>query len=246
MIMATKKTGSDIQLAEPEASYLALLSDSDGKSLTELLNANFGPSGGVQPGDLDRVKVPGAGGTTWTVQTLEGEAQKEEIEGIIIAHSDPRAYYLTSFDESGGEDPPACKSSDGLMGTTLEGTERPCRGCKFDKWGSGKGGTGKACKQRKALLVLEPGALLPLVISAPTGSLKDISSYMTRLTKASLTHSMVVTRLKLEATKNAKNIKYSQVKPSVARRLSIEECAAVDQYRAAFLPSFEAAVDRED
>jgi len=223
----------------------AIIGQLEGQSLTELLEENFGPSGGVQPQDLDRISVPTGGAKMWTVETVEGEESVKTIEGVIITHADRRAYYSTAYD--GSNNPPDCSSDDGMIGTTVEGDTRLCKGCPFDQWGSKDGGRGKACSQRKNLLVLQGGELLPVVISVPPSSIADMRKYITRLTKAGLGVSSVVTRLGLVGAQNDGGIKYSKIDPVMVRRLEAEELAAVRSYKTALLPAFEQiGVDQQD
>ena len=130
--------------------------------------------------DLPRVTVPAQGNTVWTVPTTEGDKHYEEITGILIEYTSPRAYWSKPL-EPGNVVPPDCSSPDGIKGTGDPGGD--CVGCPFDVFGTalGEGQHGKACKEKRMIFVLQPDRTLPLVVQAPSTSLRSIREYVVGL-----------------------------------------------------------------
>lgn len=204
--------------------------------LPEIIKENIG-SGGVSEFDLPRVKIPTGGGTAWEVPALEGTDAAKQLEGIVVAWSDPRAYWDKNFDESGGGTPPDCSSPDSDIGNGLYGPGSEvnptgeCIKCPMSQWGSDpRGGNGQACKQMRLVLVLQPESLLPLAIFLPPTSVKAMKNYFLSLTAKALSYYGVITRLELEQTKSETGITYSKVKPSFAGRVDAQQLDAVRAY----------------
>jgi len=217
------------------------LSKSDGKfSMTEVLKSNF-PKG-VTPGDLDRIKVPAGGATSWEITTLKGEESVKAIEGIILIADDNRVLYKSAY--TGENDPPDCFSPDGEIGFGDPGG--PCATCPLSQWGSAENGRGQACNLRKLMLILRPDSLLPVIISAPTGSVKPITDYMKRITSAGLPHYAVVSSLGLSKKKSGEGITYAAIEPVFVRELADEEIEKVLEYRHQVVPAFEQAAKEPD
>ena len=130
--------------------------------------------------DLPRVTVPAQGNTVWTVPTTEGDKHYEEITGILIEYTSPRAYWSKPL-EPGNVVPPDCSSPDGIKGIGDPGGD--CVGCPFDVFGTalGEGQHGKACKEKRMIFVLQPDRTLPLVVQAPSTSLRSIREYVVGL-----------------------------------------------------------------
>ncbi len=184
----------------------------DVQNLKEIIAEAAGP-GGLSPNDLDRVKVPTGGATSWQVPDLEGEVSCKELTGIILYHQDVRAYWRVSYDEGGGDTPPDCASMDGLTGHGDPGGR--CSTCPLSQWGSASKGKGQACKQLKLLYLLQPEAVLPIVVSLPPTSVKTVKQYLLRLASRAKKPQSIVTVLTLEKTKNAEGIPYSMAKPAM-------------------------------
>ena len=73
------------------------------------------------------------------------------------------------------------------------------------------------------MFLLREGELFPLILSLPTGSMREFSRYIKRLLSKGKKSNMVVTRFSLKkATKNS-GIAYSQAQFSIDRPLTTEE-----------------------
>lgn len=192
--------------------------------------------------DLDRVKVPGSGGLSWEVPTLEGDIATKEIEGVIIQRATRRAYWPYPMEERPDDDDgrPVCQSNDGEVGIGDPGGD--CSLCPFNEFGTDiKGGPGKACKETRQLFVLTKNDILPLVLVVPPGSLANVKAYFIRLLRAQLSPQDVVTSISLERAKNGNNVAFSKVTFKAGERLTPEASQRVREYTAAMAPAMEHA-----
>jgi hypothetical protein len=169
---------------------------------------------------FDRTSVPSGGGTAWTVPSLSGDQSAQAIEGVIaVMQGRQRAWWRQGLDEGGGSLPPSCSSTNGIVGmgdNTLDGTSdastHECAKCSWSAYGSArKGGAGKDCKEFARLFLFRPSSRMPLVVTVPPTSLKEIQRYAMRLLDAGFQTHEVVTRLKLVTEKNSGGIRYSKI-----------------------------------
>lgn len=179
----------------------------------------------ISPFDLEQIKVPGGGSTSWQLST--GEEEKV-LEGIIVYHKLPRGRWEGSIEETGGGQPPVCVSEDSLTGVGDPGGD--CLTCPYAAFGSAEKGAGQACKQRRLLFLLREGNLLPAVISIPAMSLKASKQYMVSLVSRGIPLHAVMTKITLEKAQNSASITYARAKFTVGDRLSPEHAAQVEQY----------------
>ena len=219
--------------------FLVLSTDVD---IRAILRANIG-SGGVRAVDLDRVKMPTAGGGTWTVPTLEGDQQEKDLAGLIVGWQDVRAYWVEVFT---GSQPPDCASLDCMTGIGEPG--RACKTCPYAAFGSAKGGTGpgQACNEIRRLLILQEGAVLPMMLSLPPTSLKAVRKYFVRLASAQIPYYGAVARIGLEKTQSASGMPYSRATFTVARLLTPEEAGRTEGYVRSLAGALTAQVGAED
>lgn len=199
--------------------------------------------------DLDRVKVPSGGGTTWELPTLDGEKAVKEIEGVIIHRATRRAYWEYAMEDRPDDDDgrPQCSSSDGELGVGEPGGA--CATCPYNEFESDiKGGPGKACKEMRQLFVLTPDDILPLVVTIPPASLANVKAYLLRLLRAQLSPSDVVTKITLTKAENNNKIKFSKVTLERSANLEPDARLRVREYATMMAPAFEQAarVDREE
>ena len=177
-------------------------------------------------GGFERIKIPSAGSTVFEVP---GEDPNEpdavmEFSGVILFHHPLFAYYKDKY--TGGSNPPDCGSFDGVAGEGNPGGS--CAKCPHNLFGSGENGS-KACKNRRRIYVLREGEIFPLLLSLPTGSLKEFTRYIKRLLSKSKKSNAVVTRFSLKKATNSGGIAYSQAQFSVDRNLAAEEYALISQ-----------------
>lgn len=220
--------------------FAALAPQTEGFTIKEVMKVNF-PKG-ISHNNLQRVKVPSGGATSWEINTIEGEKSVKEIVGIIVATREIRAYYDKPYD--GGNEPPACYSPDGDHGSGDPGGN--CRTCPLSKWGSDANHRGQACQLRRMMLVLPEDNILPLVISAPPGSLKNVEDYFGGLSGQMLPHYAVVTSLGLDKDKNPDGIPFSRIAPKYIRKLRTDEIDSLKEYMTVVLPAFKTMSAVED
>jgi len=198
---------------------------------------------GFGPGDLERIKVPAGGATSWEI--LDDSAKHLDV--VIIAAQDIRMFYNKKF--SGGNEPPDCMSLDTITGAPGEDAPEEitgdCSTCPKAQWGSavnddGEITSGQACSMRKMMLIYRPEDSFPFVLSVPPSSLKNIQKYFGRLVSGhSVPYWGAVTRLTLEKQKSGGGITYSSVVPEFLRELREDEVIAAKQLRANFVPALE-------
>lgn len=200
--------------------------------LPELLRTNLG-NDDLSVFDLDRIKIPAGGGQAWAIPTIDGEETVKEFFGVIIYHKNSRAYWVDEF--TGQGNPPDCSSDNGEMGIGEPGGE--CLQCPFGRFGSDpKGGKGQACKQLKQLFVIQPGDLLPVVVTLPPTSIRPAKKFLTRLASKGMVSCSVLVKFALEKTRNAGGIEYSRVVLSVAEQLTAEQTERFLQINATLQP----------
>jgi len=175
---------------------------------------------------FDRVTIPTTGGTAFEVPgALPGETDTvKEFSGVILFHHPLFSYYRESY--TGGKNPPDCGSYDGITGVGDPGGS--CADCPLNQFGSGENG-GKACKNKRRIFVLREGETIPLVLTLPTGSMKEFGVYIKRLLGKGRKSCSVVTRFSLKKATNVGGIAYSQAQFKHDRPLTEAELTAVSQ-----------------
>lgn len=207
--------------------------------LKEVLQENLGGEA-ISAFELDRVKVPSGGGTTWEVPTLEGVEDAKAIEGVVIYFKNQNAYWKEKYD--GQNNPPNCVSNDGMVGIGTPGGD--CAVCPLNAFGSE--GKGKACKNMRPLFVLREGDVLPLVLTLPPTSLKDARKYFLRLASKGIPYYGVITEITLDKDKNENGITYSKAKLSLKGRLDPDTVKKLKAFQDSLKPALDAVkVDRE-
>jgi len=173
---------------------------------------------------FERIKMP-SGGTT--LFKMPGDDTDEpsfvkEFSAVILYHHPIRAYFKTKF--TGATNPPDCGSLDAVKGYGEPGGD--CRNCIYNDFNTGENGA-KACKERQRLYLLREGEIFPMLLSLPTGSLKDFSRYLMRLLTRGIKSSEVVTKFSLMTATNKGGIVYAKAKFYMERPLTSEELPLV-------------------
>ena len=181
--------------------------------------------------NLPRVTVPPQGITLWTIPGTEGDEHHDELTGILVEYTTPRAYWDKPM-EPGNSTPPSCSSHDGLKGVGDPGGV--CHLCPFDKYGTalGESQNGKACKEKRMLFLLRPDSILPLVVQGPSTSIPAIWKYVVGLSNEETPFHHIYTQLTLEKVA-AGSLSYSRI---VARSLGPvpeEYIPQIEAYQAA-------------
>ncbi len=157
--------------------------------------------------DMPRVKTPPQGITIWSVSGPEGDVHLEELTGILVEYTTPRAYWDKPLDPN-TVTPPVCSSPDGIRGTKFG----DCYSCAFSKFGSDprEESNGQACKEKRMLFLLRPENLLPLVVQAPSTSIRNVFDYVMGLGNQETPFEQVYTQLTLEKI-GMGSVEYSKV-----------------------------------
>lgn len=171
-------------------------------------------------GGFDRVKIPAGGATMFELPGDDADEPEtvKEFSAVILYHHPVLQYYKEKY--TGGSNPPDCGSFDGVNGEGDPGGV--CAKCPLNQFGSGENNA-KACKNRRRIFLLREGEMFPLILSLPTGSMKEFSRYIKRLLSKGRKSNMVVTRFSLRKATNSSGIAYSQAQFSIDRPLTSEE-----------------------
>ena len=213
--MATKNKETALQAQK--TGYLALANNDIGAMMAEELD-------GLDAG-FERIKIPSAGSTVFEMPGEGDEAETvKEFSAVILYHHTLFAYYKSKY--TGGSNPPDCGSFDGVAGEGDPGGK--CNTCPLNQFGSGENGA-KACKNRRRIYVLKEGEIFPLLLSLPTGSLKEFTRYIKKLLSKGRKSNAVVTRFSLKKATSNTGVIYSQAGFAIDRPLSPEEYSLVEK-----------------
>lgn len=173
---------------------------------------------------FERIKIPSGGGTMYEVPGEDSDESDsvKEFSAVILYHHPVYAYYKEKY--TGGNNPPDCGSYDGILGEGSPGGK--CASCPLNQFGSGENGS-KACKNRRRVYLIREGEVFPMILSLPTGSIKEFTRYIQRLLGKGRKSCSVVTRFALKKASNSSGIAYSQATFSVDRVLSDAELSAI-------------------
>ena len=174
---------------------------------------------------FDRIKIPAGGSTAFEIPGDNDETEMvKDVKGVILLHHPAYAFYRAKY--QGGSNPPDCGSFNGVTGTGDPGGN--CATCPYNQFGSGEG-QAKACKNRRMIYILMENELFPMVLSLPTGSLKEFTKYVKRQLSKGRKLSQIVTKISLKKATSGTGIAYSQAVFTFERVLNADEKAAVSQ-----------------
>ena len=169
---------------------------------------------------FERIKMPSGDTTLFQIPSENPEESEfeKEFTAVILYHHPVRAYFREKF--TGASTLPDCGSLDGVIGNGNPSGE--CQKCAFNEFGTGENGS-KACKERQRLYLLREGELFPILLSLPTGSLRELSRYLMRLLSKGIKSNEVVTRFSLVKATNKSGISYAKASFKMERKLTAEE-----------------------
>lgn len=210
MAILTKDTKSVATIES--TGYLALKEFDFNTAISEEmdgLNATF-----------ERIKMPSGGTTLFQLPADTSEEPNfiKEFSAVILHHHPIRAYFKTKF--TGTINPPDCGSLDAVTGYGDPGGD--CKNCIYNDYNTGDNGS-KACKERQRLYLLREGELFPMLLSLPTGSLKEFSRYLMRLLTKGIKSNEVVTKFSLMSATNRGGIVYAKASFKMERKLTDDE-----------------------
>ena len=165
---------------------------------------------------FERIKMPSGDTTLFQIPSEDPENPEfeKEFSAVILHHHPIRAYFKEKF--TGASIPPDCGSLDGVIGNGNPSGE--CQKCAFN----GENGS-KACKEQQRLYLLREGELFPILLSLPTGSLRELGRYIMRLLSKGLKSNDVVTKFSLVKATNKGGIAYAKGTFKLERKLTAEE-----------------------
>lgn len=234
--MANKKNGKKngdstaVAVAESPASEYPICDPIKRDKLARIMRENRGANDGFNL--LDKITMPSGKGMAFTVPGIDGDTSMQTMDVIVGMFLDHRVYYKESFADTGGNDAPDCASQDLVNGIGNPGGD--CASCPQNQWDSAAKGTGKACSEKRLMMIFLPGMALPIKLDAPPTSLRKIAQYFLRLSSKEKLYRHVVTRFALEKDKSAKGVEYSKITATWVRDLSEEEIVGVEKYMSAF------------
>lgn len=210
------------EIKKNEATEVAVTSGYAALANTESMNDMTEDLAGLEL-TFDRIKIPSGGSTAFEIPGENDDTEMvKDITGVILLHHPAYAYYTEKY--AGGSNPPDCGSFDGINGNGNPGGL--CASCPMNQFGSGEG-QAKACKNRRMLYILMEGEMFPMVLSLPTGSLKEFTKYLKRQLSKGRKLNQVVTKISLKKATSGSGIAFSQAVFSFDRVLTAEEKAAL-------------------
>ena len=184
--------------------------------------------------NLPKAKVPPQGMTIWSIPGAEGDTHSEDITGILVEYTTPRAYWDKPL-EPGNVTPPSCSSPDGIKGTGDPGGL--CHLCPMSKYGSNprEGSNGQACSEKRLLLLLRPDSIMPLVVQAPSTSIRNVFDYTMNLAnEQEMAFHHVYTQLTLEKVGSG-GLEYSKVNLKSLGAVPEEYIPRIEAYQASLI-----------
>lgn len=210
------KKNTELAELDRENAFVALADFQMGEALREELD-------GLDAG-FERVKIPSGGALLYELpgDDPDDPVAEKEFKAVVLYHHTLFSYYKEKY--TGGKQAPDCGSFDGISGVGTPGGS--CAVCPLNQFGSGENGA-KACKNKRRLYLLREGEIFPLLLTLPTGSLKEFTKYLKRLLSKGLRSNAVVTRFSLKKAVNTGGIAYSQAQFAADRKLTPPEAALI-------------------
>lgn len=182
---------------------------------------------------LEQVKIPSGGGIAFEVPGDDPESPDIEkvLRGVIVHHQPKNVFFRNKFGE-GEATSPDCSSADGKTGImTISGAEKDCATCRYNQFGSGAGGSGKACQNRIDLYIMRDNSTFPIVLSLPATSIKAFKNYITSIVLKKKRLYQAVTEISLKKVKSAGGIDYATCVFKKAGEVPAEELHAMAEMR---------------
>lgn len=169
---------------------------------------------------FERIKMPSGDTTVFQVPSDNPDEPElvREITAVILYHHPIRAYFKEKY--TGATVPPDCGSLNAVEGHGEPGGI--CEHCQYNVFGSGENNA-KACKERRRLYLLLEGELFPVMLSLPTGSLKEFGRYIMRCLSKGYKTNAVVTRITLAKATNKGGIAYAKAVFRMVREMTEDE-----------------------
>jgi len=180
---------------------------------------------------LDRIKIPSGGGLVFELpgENPETPDLATELEGVIVNHHPVNAYWADKY--NGANESPDCSSFDGKTGIDQQGEVNDCSGCPYNSFGSD--GKGKACKNMHRVYLLRSGEMMPMILTLPPTSLKNLKDYLQVLVmKKGCRPYQAVSKIQLKKDSNGDGIVYSKAYFTFVGVLPADTAALMADYSA--------------
>ena len=175
---------------------------------------------------LDRIGMPGSGGTQFALPNPDDPEEPEmvnTIEAVIVAKQAHNVYYRDAYGSS-DDNQPTCYSNDAEHGTTFG----DCGACKFNKFGSAENGRGKACSNKVELYLMMEDKSFPTILDIPPSGIKALKEYIKGLMTQKRKLAVVWTRIGLKRSKGT-GAQFAQVTFTKIRDITPAEAPAVKE-----------------
>jgi hypothetical protein len=212
----------------------------DDEDLAEILEETY-ENGAPVVRDLPRVKFPSSGGTSWEISVGGEEKTLKALTGIPVFIK-PQRMFWTDPDPKGN--PPKCMSTDGKIpipgglyaadgARARQNPAGDCRSCPMSQWGSDlKGRDGQGCREQRLIFLMTEGALLPTVVTVPPSSKTIVVDFIQGLVATErLPYWAAEMTFTLAKTRAKGGEEYSELVPTVSRRLTADEVKVTKQYK---------------
>ena len=236
MTMSNEPTVTPGEVMRQE--YPLLASPDTVNRVLRLVRENLGVAQGGAIPQLDIFKLPKitnpvAGDTDFKVETATGVERAHVLTGVIVAFRQARVYYKRPYGAGQAKQPPDCSSRDGFVGEGDPGGD--CTICPLAQWKSAPTGGGQACKEKREMLLLLPGQMLPHLLSITPVSLDNFLKYSLNLISAARSYWEVVTRITLEPSITASGMPIARARFQLYNRLSAEQASMLEPYHRSML-----------
>lgn len=223
--MTTKKAESNVMVIRDHADMAIFNQPMD--SVIKTIRDNLGASR-INANQFDRISFPVSGAQVWEIPGILGNEFVPVLEGIIIHWENRRVYWQGEY--SGQKTLPDCYSPDGMRGIGNPGGE--CDLCPLAEFGSAARGAGQACKAIRRVFLVQPGEILPVLISIPPTNVNALSKFFLRLTSKNIPYYGVTVSLGLDRYTTRSGQTVSMIVPQVTGILDAERRAEVEVYKA--------------
>ena len=256
-----------------DAGALAPYASTISADALDIIRENMGPGASFDMLSLPRVRIPTGGSTSWQQPTVDGVKNTDTITGVIAHMTPVKGYWATSFEREPNQPPSCSSRDgivgfgyrgpidDAIDVTTLpDGADARydangnlqsahlCETCPLNAFGTkanadGSRGQGKACKDMRALFVVEEGNVIPSVVMLSPMSIKPQGDYFLALAGVARRFWQVETALTLTRATNRAGIAYARAAFARSRNLEPSEIERMASYRTLLLPAVEAAFE---
>lgn len=169
--------------------------------------------------NLERVKIPAAGGRFWEVEGINGPESVQAITGVIVHDERVRSYWEVSVEDGGGDNPPDCFSNDLITGHGNPGGN--CDDCPFGKFSEND--KAPECREGRVLYIQTKESILPLVLRLAPTSLKNYVNYKVRLSSRLVKLTDIETVITLASDKNKSGVAFSRCEFKAGAKASPEQ-----------------------